>query len=126
VSNFNESNTVEAFVRDLLCGAQPLAGRIAAAQRNRVFAKNPVSTVSTEQPMFHEQNTVDNFIRNLLWGAQPPARRVAVTAPETRFFSKTWFLWSPLERAMPHRKILTSTRMGLNQQSPRPQTELIA
>ncbi|MBN1937935.1 MAG: type I restriction endonuclease subunit R, partial [Anaerolineae bacterium] len=26
---FNESNTVEAFVRDLLCGTQPLAGRIA-------------------------------------------------------------------------------------------------
>ena len=27
---FNEENTVEAFVRDLLCGAQPFAGRVVA------------------------------------------------------------------------------------------------
>ena len=65
--------------------------------RNRVFGKNPVSL---EETMFNEQNTVKAFVRDLLCAAQPalsraegpPAGRVAKMAPETRFFSKTWFL----------------------------------
>jgi hypothetical protein len=48
---FNEENTVESFVRDLLCGVQPLARRV-VAQRNRVFVKNPVSMKTVLETRF--------------------------------------------------------------------------
>ena len=39
---FEESNTVKAFVRDLLCGAQHVAGRVADARPQKPgFCQNP-------------------------------------------------------------------------------------